>query len=108
MISINRFFIVDINCELKITPVLEKIKITKLSGQNMQIEWQTTRPPKILKPYKVIGKGRRERPMKRVLDYMGGSPGELSEDLVTQEKRKKGWRMNCDVGVATEGLENEL
>ena len=39
---------------------------------------------------------------------MGGSPGELSEDLVTQEKRKKGWRMNCDVGEAMEGLENEL
>ena len=39
---------------------------------------------------------------------MGGSPGELSEELVTWEKRKKGWRMNCDVGEATEGLENEL
>ena len=39
---------------------------------------------------------------------MGGSPGELSEELVTQEKRKKGWRMNCDVGEVTEGLENEL
>ena len=33
---------------------------------------------------------------------------ELSEELVTQEKRKKGRRMNCDVGEATEGLENEL
>ena len=39
---------------------------------------------------------------------MGSSPGELSEQLVTYEKRKKGWRMNCDVGEATEGLENEL
>ena len=39
---------------------------------------------------------------------MGGSPRELSEELVTQEKRKKGWRMNCDVSEATEGLENEL
>ena len=39
---------------------------------------------------------------------MGGSPGVLSEELVTQEKRKKGWRMSCDVGEATEGLENEL
>ena len=39
---------------------------------------------------------------------MGSSPGELSEELVTQEKRKKGWRMNCDIGEATEGLENEL
>ena len=38
----------------------------------------------------------------------GGSPDELSEELVTQEKQKKGWRMNCDVGEATEGLENEL
>ena len=38
----------------------------------------------------------------------GSSPGELSEELVTQEKRKYGWRMNCDVGEATEGLENEL
>ena len=36
---------------------------------------------------------------------MGGSPGELSEKLVTQEKRNKGWRMNCDVGEATEELE---
>ena len=36
---------------------------------------------------------------------MGGSPGEISEE---QEKRKRGWRMNCDVGEATEGLENEL
>ena len=34
------------------------------------------------------------------------SPGELSEELVTQEKRKKGWTMNCDVGEATEGLEH--
>ena len=37
-----------------------------------------------------------------------GPLGELSEELVTQDKRKKGWRMNCDVGEATEGLENEL
>ena len=34
---------------------------------------------------------------------MGDSPGELIEELVTYEKRKKGWRMNCDVGEATEG-----
>ena len=39
---------------------------------------------------------------------MGGSPGELSEELVTYEKQKKSWRINCDVGEATEGLENEL
>ena len=38
---------------------------------------------------------------------MGSSPGELSEELVTQEKQKKGWRMNCDVGEVTESLENE-
>ena len=39
---------------------------------------------------------------------MGGSPCELSEEFVTEEKRKKGWRMYCDVCEATEGLENEL
>ena len=39
---------------------------------------------------------------------MGGSPGKLSEELTTQEKRKEGWRMDCDVGEATEGLENEM
>ena len=39
---------------------------------------------------------------------MGGSPGELSEELVTYEKRKKSWRMNGDVGEAAEGLENEI
>ena len=39
---------------------------------------------------------------------MGGSPGDVSEEPVTQEKRKKGWRMSYDVGEATEGLENEL
>ena len=39
---------------------------------------------------------------------MGGSPGDVSEELVTQEKRKKGWKMSCDVGEATEELENEL
>ena len=44
----------------------------------------------------------------RFNSIMGGSPGELSEELVTLEKRKKGWRMNCDVGEATEGLANEL
>ena len=39
---------------------------------------------------------------------MGSSPGDVSEEPVAQEKRKKGWRMSCDVGEATEGLENEL
>ena len=37
---------------------------------------------------------------------MGGSPCDLSEEPVTCEKQKKGWRMSCDVGEATEGLEN--
>ena len=39
---------------------------------------------------------------------MGGSPGDVSEEPVTLEKRKKGWRMSCDVGETTKGLENEL
>ena len=39
---------------------------------------------------------------------MGGSPGDVSKEPVTLEKRKKGWRMSCDVCEATEGLENEL
>ena len=39
---------------------------------------------------------------------MGGSPGDVSEEPVMQEKRKKGWRMSCGVGEVTEGLENEL
>ena len=39
---------------------------------------------------------------------MGGSPGDVSEEPVLWEKRKKGWRMSCDVGEATKGLENEL
>ena len=39
---------------------------------------------------------------------MGGSPGELSEELVTYGKPEKSWRMNCDVGEVTERLENEL
>ena len=39
---------------------------------------------------------------------MGGSPGELSEELVTEEKRKKGLRMSCDVGEVTERLENSI
>ena len=43
-----------------------------------------------------------------LVSIMTGSPGELSEELVMQEKRKKGWRMTCDVGEAMEGLENEL
>ena len=38
---------------------------------------------------------------------MGGSPGDVSENPVMYEKRKKGWRMSGDVGQAMEGLENE-
>ena len=37
-----------------------------------------------------------------------GSPGDVSEEPMTQEKRKKGGRMICDVDEATEELENEL
>ena len=36
---------------------------------------------------------------------MGGSPGDVGEEPMTEEKRWKGWRMCCDVGEATEGLE---
>ena len=39
---------------------------------------------------------------------MGGSPGDVSEEPVTYEKRKKGWGMSCNVGKATERLENEV
>ena len=39
---------------------------------------------------------------------MGGSPGDVSENPVTSEKQKKGLRMSCEEGEATEGLENEL
>ena len=38
----------------------------------------------------------------------GGSPGDVSEEHVKQEKRKKGWRMSYDFGEATERLEKEL
>ena len=40
-------------------------------------------------------------------EVIGGSSGELSEELVMWVKRQKGWRMNCDVGEVTERLENE-
>ena len=47
---------------------------------------------------------------KDILDQcnMGGSSSDVSEEQVTWEKRKKSWRMSCDVGKTTEGLENEL
>ena len=41
-------------------------------------------------------------------DVGKATPGDLSEEPVTYEKRKNGWRMSCDVGEATEGLKNEL
>ena len=44
----------------------------------------------------------------RNVKILSGSPGELSEEFVTLEKRKKSWRMSCDLGEATEGLENGL
>ena len=39
---------------------------------------------------------------------MGGSSGDVGEVLVTWVKQRKGCKINCDVGEATEGLENEL
>ena len=36
-----------------------------------------------------------------------GSPGELSEELVTWVKGRNGWRMSFDVGEVTERLENQ-
>ena len=43
-----------------------------------------------------------------IASHMCGLPGDVSENPVTYEKQKMGWRMSCDVGEATEGLENEL
>ena len=42
------------------------------------------------------------------LENEQSSPGELIEELVTYDNRKKDWRITYDVGEATEGLENEL
>ena len=49
-------------------------------------------------------KGRRRAPDDQ--EAMGGSPGDISEESVMKQKRKMDWRMSCDVGEATEGLEN--
>ena len=50
----------------------------------------------------------RERERERVRERdMGGLPGDVCEDPMTYEKRKKGWRMSY-VDEATERLENEL
>ena len=43
-----------------------------------------------------------------LLENMGGSTCDVSEESLTYEKRKKGWRMSCDAGKETEGLENEV
>ena len=59
-------------------------------------------------PEKFLRYSRESNPVPLGWQSMGGSPGELSEEFVTQEKRNKGWRLNCDVGEATEGLENEF
>ena len=42
------------------------------------------------------------------LEIEQSSTGELSEELATYEKQKKGWRMKCDVGETAEEMENEL
>ena len=42
----------------------------------------------------------------KLLLCMGGSPGDVCEEPVTQKKLKKDWRMSCDVCEATEGLDN--
>ena len=59
---------------------------------------------KMLVPFLLFGTGT----YLNQLSAMGGSPGDVSENPVTQKKRKEDWRMSCDVGEATEGLENEL
>ena len=38
----------------------------------------------------------------------GGSPVDVGEVHVTYVKQQKGWRTSCEVGEATEGLNNEL
>ena len=43
-----------------------------------------------------------------IVQGMHVSPGDVSEEPMTQEMRKKGWRMSCDAGEETEGLENQL
>ena len=39
---------------------------------------------------------------------MGGSPGKVGEVPKKYVKQRNGYRINCDVGKAAEGLENEL
>ena len=43
-----------------------------------------------------------------LLQSKGGSPSDVSEEPVTYVKRKKAWRLSCDVCEAIEGSENEL
>ena len=42
------------------------------------------------------------------LHTMGGSSGDVSEEPVTWEKRKYGWRISCDVGEATKVLKSSF
>ena len=39
-----------------------------------------------------------EYPLTTAKQTLDSSPGDVSEEPVTQEERKKDWRMNCDVG----------
>ena len=55
-----------------------------------------------------VARKKQEKPEEKPTQTMGGSPGELGEELVMQEKQKKGWRTNCDIREATDGLGNEL
>ena len=41
--------------------------------------------------------------LEKLAYIMGGSPGDVSEEPVTQEKLKKVWAMSCDVGEAQKG-----
>ena len=44
-----------------------------------------------------------------LMNSMGGSPVDVGEMPVTwMKRRRKDWRMSCDVNEATEGLANEI
>ena len=45
---------------------------------------------------------------KKIVVCMGGSQCDVSEEPVTKDKRKKGWRMSWDVDEETGGLGIEL
>ena len=42
-----------------------------------------------------------------LVEGIGGSPGDITEEPLTKEMQNKAWRMSCDVGEAIERLENE-